>query len=162
MTKRMEEELSLPQLKKPRKQGAKQLPSFLEELPKYMTYNTTILKNGHVQEYFRIEGHPKLNKVISSTKSMNVSTQDKYTEMLHQLMSLNNDTYVPKSYNFPRGITKRELDHFEHQFVLTLVQNGKRYHMKMMCDPYLSEEENLRIFRSRIQTRFPELIIENR
>jgi len=153
---------SVPPSKRPRKQGAKPLPSFLEELPKYMTYNTTELKNGQVQEYFRIEGHPKLGKVLSSSKSMNIPIQEKYMDMLNKLSRLENDTYLPKTYEFLKGITCRNYDDSKLLLILTLLQNGQRYHMKMVCNPHLTESENMEVFMERIHSRFPELVIEPR
>ena len=67
--------------KRNRKHNAKPLPEGLKEsdIPKYVVYYHEILnkETGRFREYFKIEKHPKLDKIWIGTKSMSISIQDK-------------------------------------------------------------------------------------
>ncbi len=67
-----------------------------DNLPKYITYNKENLPNNKFRDFFRIEKHPrqipnKSNKRSWSTsKSMNISIDEKYQQALDYLKELNN------------------------------------------------------------------------
>lgn len=67
--------------KRNRKHNAKPLPEGLKQsdIPKYVVYYHEILnkETGRFREYFKIEKHPKLDKIWIGTKSMSISIQDK-------------------------------------------------------------------------------------
>lgn len=67
--------------KRNRKHNAKPLPEGLKQsdMPKYVVYYHEILnkETGRFREFFKIEKHPKLNKIWTGSKSMSISIQDK-------------------------------------------------------------------------------------
>ena len=78
--------------KRSRKYNAKPLPEGLKhsDLPKYVVYYNEILNkvNGRFREYFKIEKHPKLDKIWIGTKSNGVSIQDKLRVAKEKLKEL--------------------------------------------------------------------------
>lgn len=79
--------------KRNRKQNAKPLPEGLKQsdIPKYVVYYHEILnkETGRFREYFKIEKHPKLDKIWIGTKSMSISIQDKLQMAKDKLKELN-------------------------------------------------------------------------
>lgn len=65
--------------KRARKKSACELPNGLtqEMLPKYVVYYKEQLKNGKFRDYFKIEKHPKSDKIIIGKKAMSISIFDK-------------------------------------------------------------------------------------
>jgi hypothetical protein len=88
-----------------RKYNAQCLPSELvnymkkkyntDNLPKFVNFNTELRKkiNGEYvkRSFFRIEKHPKLSKVINTSKSSTISIIKKYEEVIKILNRINND-----------------------------------------------------------------------
>jgi hypothetical protein len=79
--------------KRNRKYNAKPLPNGLKQsdLPKYIVYYHEILnkETGSSREYFKIEKHPKLDKIWIGTKSNKISIQDKLKVAKEKLNELN-------------------------------------------------------------------------
>lgn len=84
--------------KRERKHNARPLPDGLvqSDLPKYITYNLDYEKDldedGNrviKRDYFRIEKHPKQEKIWSTTKSKNVNIFEKLVEAKKYLQELN-------------------------------------------------------------------------
>ena len=125
--------------KKQRQKTAQGLPEGItqNDLPKYVYYcSETINKNSaneYVREFFRIEGHPNLNKkCISSSKSTKVSIIDKLNEINTLLQQLDlKETIQPKK-QLPQYISvnpsKRTKDKLEIVYDRRI--NGKRESMK--------------------------------
>jgi hypothetical protein len=78
--------------KRKRKYNAKPLPDGLKhsDLPKYVVYYHEILdkETGRFREYFKIEKHPKLDKVWIGSKSKLISIQDKLKAVKNKLNEL--------------------------------------------------------------------------
>lgn len=91
------------------------------ELPKYIRYSKEKRKNGTIRDCFKVEGHPrqipnKSNKRMWSTsKSLNISIDEKYQEALNYLKELDNGI-ESKEYDFfdPNKFYKEE---FEREFL---------------------------------------------
>ena len=76
--------------KRARKKSACELPNGLtqEMLPKYVVYYKEQLKNGKFRDYFKIEKHPKSDKIIIGKKAMSISIFDKLELIKSQLNEL--------------------------------------------------------------------------
>jgi hypothetical protein len=76
--------------KRARKKSACELPEGLtqEMLPKYVVYYKEQLKNGKFRDYFKIEKHPKSDKIIIGKKAMSISIFDKLELIKSQLNEL--------------------------------------------------------------------------
>ena len=125
--------------KKQRQKTAQGLPEGITQsmLPKYVYYCTeTINKNStntYVREFFRIEGHPNLNKkCVSSSKSTKVSIIDKLNEINTILQQLDIQETIQPKKQLPQYISvnpsKRTKDKLEIVYDRRI--NGKRETMK--------------------------------
>jgi hypothetical protein len=80
--------------KRARKHNAKPLPEGLTQadLPKYVVYYHEWLNKEHTRsrEFFKIEKHPKLEKMWIGTKSNKVSAVEKLKQAKEKLEELNN------------------------------------------------------------------------
>lgn len=90
------------------------------ELPKYIRYSKEKRKNGTIWDCFRVEGHPRQipnesdRRRWSTSKSLNISIDEKYQEAHDYLKELNNGI-ESKEYDFfdPNKFYKEE---FEREF----------------------------------------------
>ena len=89
----------VPNTKKDRRNDAKNLPEGLtqEDLPKYITYNVNTYGKHHEfsREFFRIESHPLLSTIWSSTTKKSVSLRDKLQQAKDALDYLNTYKELP-------------------------------------------------------------------
>jgi hypothetical protein len=79
--------------KRNRKYNAKDLPEGIEQkdLPKYVVYYNECYdkKNNKCREFFKIEKNPKLDKPWMTSKSGQVTIQDKLKQAINKLNELN-------------------------------------------------------------------------
>lgn len=83
----------MPDTKRERQINAQELPEGIiqEMLPKYVIfYNEKKLD----RQYFRIEKHPKMEKNWETTKSRNVSVQDKLNQAIEMIEKLKSETPI--------------------------------------------------------------------
>jgi hypothetical protein len=89
-----------PGTKRDRKNNAQNLPDgiFQEMIKKYVCYYKDYADKDktRLREYFRIEKHPKLDKLWSTTKSCKVSIQEKLAQANKVIDDLENDIYPEK------------------------------------------------------------------
>lgn len=142
-----------------RHKNAQELPENIGPLPKYVTYNKEIYDkiNGSIREFFRIEGHPLLPIVWSSSKSNKVSISDKYNETLNRLNELSQGKIIVESkYIYPVGIRHNQ---DKNVFLLDWrdKNNNERYNMKMSIDKTLSIDTNYKLFVKKIKDKYPNL-----
>jgi len=107
--------------KRKRQSIAQELPQEITQnmLPKYVCYyNECYNKEKNLyREYFRIEGHPKQDKDISSSKSNKVSIQDKLTEIKQYLENIEqNKECIKEKKELPVGIRLKEKDEESYLF----------------------------------------------
>lgn len=129
--------------KKQRQKTAQELPKGITQsmLPKYVYYCTETInknsENSYVREFFRIEGHPNLNKkCVSSSKSTKVSIIDKLNEINTILQQLDIQETIQPKKQLPQYISvnpsKRTKDKLEIVYDRRI--NGKRETMKKTID----------------------------
>lgn len=87
--------------KRARKSSAKQLPDGLTQdmMEKYVCYYHEVLNRGgssNIREYFKVETHPKLDKVWIGTKSNKVSLIEKLKQANKIVQDLEQDIYPIK------------------------------------------------------------------
>jgi hypothetical protein len=113
--------------------------------------NKTMNKNSeneYVREFFRIEGHPNLNKkCVSSSKSTKIPIIDKLNEINTLLQQLNiNQSLQPKK-KLPQYISVNQSKRTKNKLEIVYDRriNGKRESMKKTInntdDPYDFLEE---------------------
>lgn len=149
--------------KKQRQKTAQGLPQGItqSDLPKYVYYCTETMnknsENEYVREFFRIEGHPNLNKkCVSSSKSTKIPIIDKLNEINTLLHQLNiNQSLQPKK-KLPQYISvnpsKRTKDKLEIVYDRRI--NGKRESMKKTINNTLDPYDFLEEFCNKIFDKF--------
>lgn len=129
--------------KRERKYNAQELPVGITQdmMKKYVVYYKDYAdkEKKRLREYFRIESHPKLDKIWSTTKSCKITIQEKLTRANKVIDDLENDIYpdneddtLPKYVSL---IFSRDKPHL----VFEKIVDDKRLNIKMV----LPEEYNL-------------------
>ena len=145
--------------KRKRQSIAQDLPSGITQtmLPKYICYyNECYNKQKNLyRQYFRIEGHPKLDKDISSSKSNKISIQDKLIEIKQYLENIEqNKECVKEKKELPVGIRLKEKDE-ESFFILDYRNDSNRFNLKMKVNKSKSYDENYDLFKKKVVKKYP-------
>ena len=144
--------------KRERKHNAKDLPEGIEQhmMKKYVVYYHEWLDKEHTKprEYFKIETHPKLDKIWIGTKSGKVSIMEKLKQVNKVVDDLDKDVY-PETENvkLPKYISlviAREKPHlvFEKRI------DGKRMGLKMILPEEYDLQEQLIILNEKIKEKY--------
>ena len=149
--------------KRERKHNAQELPDGItqESMRKYVCYykdyadkDKTILR-----EYFRIETHPKMNKLWSTSKSCKISIHEKLAQANKVIDDLENNIYPEvKEETLPTYISLimfREKPHL----VFDRKVDGKRLNLKMVLPQDYDLQDQLKILSEKIKTKY-ELTID--
>jgi len=144
--------------KRERKYSAKPLPEGITQdmMAKYVCYYHEYLNPEHTKsrEYFKIEKHPKLDKLWIGTKSNKVSIQDKLTQINMIVKNLEHDIYPEKNESvLPKYVSLviiREKPHlvFEKQC------EDKRLNLKMVLPEEYDLQEQIAIFNEKIKIKY--------
>jgi hypothetical protein len=147
-----------PGTKRERKQNAQTLPDGIthDMMRKYVCYckdyankEKTILR-----EYFRVETHPKLDKLWSSTKSNKVSLQEKLQQANKVVDDLEHDIYPDKTEpTLPKYVSliiSREKPHL----VFEKRTDDMRLNVKMVLPQDYDLHEQLAILNDKISTKY--------
>ena len=90
--------------KRERKSSAKPLPDGITQnmMKKYVVYYEDYAdkEKKRLRKYFKIEKHPKLNKIFIGCKSNNISIQDKLAQVNKIIDDLENDIYPESKTQF--------------------------------------------------------------
>ena len=146
--------------KRKRQSTAQELPHEITQnmLPKYVCYyNECYNKEKKLyRQFFRIEGHPKLDKDISSSKSNKVSIQDKLTEIKQYLENIEQDKEcIKEKKELPVGIRLKEKDE-ESFFILDYRIDSNRFNFKMKLNKSKSYDDNYDLFKKKVVNKYPE------
>jgi hypothetical protein len=150
--------------KRERKHNAKELPDGITHdiMKKYVVYYQEWLDKEHTKErnFFKVEKHPKLDKIWVGTKSNKVSIQDKLQQANKVVDDLKNDIYPEKNEpllpKYVSLIVARDKPHlvFEKRI------DGKRLNIKMVLPEEYDLEEQLIILNEKIKAKYEgELIL---
>jgi hypothetical protein len=129
--------------KRERKHDAQKLPDGITQdmIKKYVVYYKDYAdkEKTTLREYFRVESHPKLDKVWSTTKSIKVTIQEKLLQANKVVDNLENDIYPEKDEimlpKYVSLIVSRDKPHLVFEKKI----DGKRLNVKMV----LPKEYNL-------------------
>lgn len=147
-----------PGTKRERKYNAKDLPEGITQdmLKKYVVYYQEWLDKEHTKqrEFFKVEKHPKLDKPWASTKSGNVSIQEKLNQANKVVDDLDLDVYPNKvESNLPPYvslITFREKPHL----VFEKTMHDKRLNLKMVLPTEYDLQEQLEKLNEKINDKY--------
>ena len=144
--------------KRERKCGAQDLPEGITQImmKKYVSYCKDYAdKEKTIQrEYFRVESHPKLDKIWSTTKSCKVSIQEKLAQANKVVDDLEKGIYpvkdvvlLPKYFSL---IVMREKPHL----VFEKREDGKRLNLKMVMPDDYDIDEQLLILKAKLDEKY--------
>lgn len=148
----------IPGTKRERKINAKPLPSGITQnmMKKYVVYYHEWLNKEctRQREFFKIEKHPKLNKIWIGTKSNKVSIEEKLIQANKVVDDLEKDIYpvkddliVPKYVSI---IMVREKPHL----VFDKKVDGKRLNIRMVLPENYDLEDSLCILNEKIKEKY--------
>jgi len=140
--------------KRARKKSAKPLPDGLtqEMMPKYVVYYRDFADKEKTRErqYFKIEKHPKLEKIYISSKSNNKTLMEKLQEVKDILHKLDNDIpIISPEKPYPAGL--RIKDGF---MIFDKKIDDKRCNMRGKMNSSKSEEENITEFMKKVNEKY--------
>jgi hypothetical protein len=144
--------------KRERKCGAQDLPEGITQtmMKKYVSYCKDYAdKEKTVQrEYFRVESHPKLDKIWSTTKSRKVSIQEKLAQANKVVDDLERDIYPTKDVvplpKYVSLVVTREKPHL----VFEKREDGKRLNLKMVMPDNYDIDEQLIILKAKLDEKY--------
>lgn len=147
-----------PGTKRSRQSIAQNLPDGIhqEMLKKYVVfYKDYADKEKTIQrEYFRVEGHPKLGKLWSTTKSKNVSIIDKLAQankvvedLEHDIYPVKEGTVLPKYFSL---VTMRDKPHLVYERRL----NDQRLNLKMVLPEAYDLDDQVEKLMAKIKAKY--------
>ena len=144
--------------KKERQKNARPLPEGITQsmLRKYVVYyhNVYNKEKNLSREYFRVEGHPKLEKIWETTKSEKVSIMEKLQQANKVVDDLENDIYPEKMQrNLPKYVS---IVVFRNKEQLFYDKRGgeTRKNLKMVLPDEYDIVEQLKIFNEKIKEKY--------
>jgi len=148
----------IPGTKKERQQKARPLPEGIQQsmMRKYVVYyyNVYNKEKNLSREYFRVEGHPKLEKIWETTKSEKVSILEKLLQANKVVDDLENDIYPEKNQReLPKYVSIilfRNRQHISYDN-----RSGEiRKNLKMVLPTEYDIDEQLKIFNKKIKEKY--------
>ena len=147
--------------KKARSKSAKPLPEGLlqEMMPKYVGYYSECYnkEKGIYREFFKIEGHPKIEKPVYSSKSGKFTIFEKLEAIKEKLENIENDIVIEDPDKLPqyyRISIVRNAPHMHYE----KRTDGKRYGMNMKLKPGVEIAVELERLNRKLYEKFPELM----
>ena len=144
--------------KRARKNGATELPEGIQQemMQKYVVYYHEWLDKEHTREreFFKIETHPKLDKIWMTTKSNKVSIQYKLNQANKVIDDLENDIYPEKNEpilpKYVSLVIVREKPHL----VFDKRIDGKRLNVKMVLPKDYDLLDQVEILNNKIKEKY--------
>ena len=148
----------IPGTKKERQQKARPLPEGIQQsmMRKYVVYyyNVYNKEKNLSREYFRVEGHPKLEKIWETTKSEKVSILEKLRQANKVVDDLENDIYPEKQQSkLPKYVSIILFRNKEHLYYDK--RGGEtRKNLKMVLPTEYNINEQIKIFNEKIKEKY--------
>lgn len=144
--------------KRERKCSAKDLPEGItqEMMKKYVVYYHEWLDKEHTKkrEFFKVEKHPKLDKIWTTTKSEKISIQDKLKQANKVVDDLENNIYPEKEgTQLPKYVSLVNARGKPHLVFEKKVQD-KRLNLKMVLPDEYDLQEQLKVLNEKIKTKY--------
>lgn len=150
--------------KRARKSSAKQLPEGIthDMMKKYVVYYHEWLNKEHTRkrEFFKVEKHPKLDKIWISSKSNKLTIQEKLAQANKVVEDLENNIYpVKNEAELPKSISIIKTND-KPQLVFEKRHDGKRLNLKMILPEEYDIDEQVCIFKTKISEKYGDSIME--
>ena len=124
-------------------------------IKKYVVYYKDYAdkEKTQVREYFRVESHPKLDKLWSTTKSCKITIQEKLLQANKVVDDLENDIYPEKETALPKYVSlivSRGNPHlvFEKRI------DDKRLNVKMVLPEEYDLQEQLEKLNEKVKDKY--------
>lgn len=157
--------------KRERKHNAKPLPDGITQdmMKKYVVYYKQCYnrEKNLYREFFQIEKHPKLNKIWTTTKSEKITILNKLHNANAMIEKLENKTYDEiieeenkNKISLPPYISLKSLRNRDHLIFDKKCEGGHRKNLKMILPINYNLEEQLTLFKEKINTKYQHQNIE--
>ena len=148
--------------KRERKHNAKDLPEGISQymMKKYVSYYQEWLDKEHTKqrEFFKVEKHPKLDKSWCTSKSNKVSIQEKLNQANKVVDDLENNIYPKKEgIQLPKYVSLTNFREKPH-LIFEKRSDGKRLNLKMVLPEEYDLQEQLELFKEKINTKYENII----
>jgi hypothetical protein len=145
--------------KRARKHNAKPLPEGITQdmMGKYVNYYHEYIDKEQTKsrEFFKIEKHPKLDKIWIGTKSNKVPILQKLATINKVVEDLKNDIYpIPKDDTLPKYLSIKVEREKPHLIFDKKDNEGKRLNLRMVLPDHYNLEEQLEIFTEKIKAKY--------
>ena len=144
--------------KRERKHNAKDLPEGIthDMMKKYVVYYHEWLDKEHTKkrEFFKVEKHPKLDKIWTTPKSEKVSIQDKLNQANKVVDDLENNIYPEKEKtHLPKYVSLVNIRDKQHLVFEKRIEN-KRLGLKMVLPEEYDLQDQLDILNKKIKENY--------
>ena len=147
--------------KRERKSNAIFLPEEITQsmMKKYVVYYHEWLdkEKTKYREFFKVEKHPKLDKVWTTTKSGKVSLLDKLNQANKVVDDLENNIYpvkeIPSLPTYFSMVVMREKYHLVYEKRM----NGKRLNMKMVLPEDYDLDTQMEFFKEKLNEKYKDM-----
>jgi len=147
-----------PGTKRGRKHNAQELPYGITQdmIKKYVVYYKDYAdkEKTRLREYFRVDSHPKLDKLWSTTKSGKVTIQEKLLQANKVVDDLENDIYPEKeNNNLPKYVSlivSRDKPHLVFEKKI----DDKRLNVKMVLPQEYDLQEQLEKLNENVKEKY--------
>lgn len=147
-----------PGTKRERNKNAQKLPDGITQasMKKYVCYYKDYAdkEKTRLREYFRVEKHPKMDKIWSTSKSNKLTIHEKLAQANKVVDDLENDIY-PNNHEtiLPKYISLTNTKDKQH-LVFEKRLDGKRLNLKMVLPEEYDLQEQLKIFNEKIKEKY--------
>jgi hypothetical protein len=153
-----------PDTKRARKTGAKNLPEGITQkmMRKYVVYYHEWLdkEKTKFREFFKVETHPKLDKMWVGTKSNKISIIEKLEQANKIVSDLENDIYPKKEAisTLPKYVSLTNLREKPH-LIFEKRHEGKRLNVTMVLPEEYDLNEQLQILNTKVGEKYTDVSI---
>ena len=145
--------------KRARKHNAKPLPECITQdmMGKYVTYYHEFIDKEKTKsrEFFKIEKHPKLDKIWIGSKSNKVSIIVKLATANKVVEDLKRDIYpVAADNTLPKHITIKIERDKPHMIFDKKNEDGTRQTLRMVLPEDYNVQEHLKVFKEKIKAKY--------
>ncbi len=152
--------------KRERKHNAKELPEGITQnmMRKYVVYYEDYAdkEKKRQRQYFKIEKHPKLDKIWIGCKSNKISIQEKLTQANKVIDDLENDIYPKKDEEIlPKYVSlvvSRDKPHLVYE---KRIIDGKRLNVKMVLPEEYDLHEQIMLLKIKVREKYGGTLIGN-
>ena len=145
--------------KRARKHNAKPLPEGITQdmLGKYVTYYHEFIDKEKTKsrEFFKIEKHPKLDKLWIGSKSNKIPILIKLAAVNKVTEDLKRDVYPTTTHEeLPKYITIKVERDKPHMIFDKKNEDGTRLNLRMVLSEDYNVEEHLKVFKEKIKAKY--------